>query len=187
MQFQRHRQEEQSLYQMYARKLTGKIVPKVSKPIIDFSIEKASKSLDGSRRRLKRDYLDIFLLHEPEVDLLNIDEWIGWLDRQVHKGNIREYGIAGNLIRIKEVLLTNKNLTSIVQTECSLGQDTKLEAQIRSKAKYQFRYGCIRSIGSKDIAQTLGRMANDQFKKTYLISTRKKQHLEELGRALNGT
>ena len=91
---------DQRQLEAICRKLAGKILPSINKEIIDFSITVASKSLDGTRRRIKRDYLDYFFLHEP-CNFLGAEEVLdSWLKEQVKLGNILNYGLAGNLNNI---------------------------------------------------------------------------------------
>jgi len=62
-----------------------------------FSPEEMQKSLEGSLRRLRRDYVDDFMIHEPLVPLSRGD--IGELSEKAarlrQQGKIRRWGVAG--------------------------------------------------------------------------------------------
>ena len=49
---------------------------------------------EQSLRRLDTDYIDLFQLHHPDVDVIEDDELFGTLDDLVQEGKIRYYGIA---------------------------------------------------------------------------------------------
>ncbi|HEX3793978.1 MAG TPA: aldo/keto reductase [Acidimicrobiales bacterium] len=61
------------------------------------TVANAKRSLDASLRRLKVDYIDVFLLHDPQSDLLPDHEGLtAYLDAQVESGTIRTWGIASD-------------------------------------------------------------------------------------------
>ena len=61
----------------------------------DFSPEHLLRSLDRSLARLGTDYVDLFQLHSPPIDLLLRDDRIvDTLERLRRKGRIRAYGIS---------------------------------------------------------------------------------------------
>ncbi len=61
----------------------------------DFSPEHLLRSLEQSLARLGTDYIDLFQLHSPPIDLLQRDDrCVATLDRLRREGRIREYGIS---------------------------------------------------------------------------------------------
>jgi aryl-alcohol dehydrogenase-like predicted oxidoreductase len=63
-------------------------------PTQDFSRAYLQNAVEGSLRRLKTDYLDLFQLHSPPADVVARGEWLDaaeWLKRS---GKIRYYGVA---------------------------------------------------------------------------------------------
>jgi aryl-alcohol dehydrogenase-like predicted oxidoreductase len=52
------------------------------------------KAVEGSLRRLRTDYLDLFQLHSPPADVIVRGEWQSALDRLKQAGKIRYYGIS---------------------------------------------------------------------------------------------
>lgn len=74
-----------------------------SPPERDFSISSLRRSLDQSRKRLRVDCIDIFLLHECEVDELSRGT-IHWLAQMKNEGNIRAAGIATSHIQTQAII-----------------------------------------------------------------------------------
>lgn len=68
----------------------------------DFSIDRFETGLEESLRRLRTDYLDVFLLHNPDAALYETTEplWAA-LDRAAARGKIRHYG--ASLDRASEI------------------------------------------------------------------------------------
>lgn len=63
--------------------------------VVDWSIDRASKSLDESLRALRREWVDILFLHDPPAALLDADELLQWLEREKAAGKVRYWGLAG--------------------------------------------------------------------------------------------
>lgn len=56
-----------------------------------------SESLDASLRRLRTDYVDLLLLHEPGPDrLVEADDLLGLLQTLRNTGKVRAFGLAGS-------------------------------------------------------------------------------------------
>jgi len=61
----------------------------------DFSSEHVNRSLEGSLKRLRTDYVDLYQLHSPSVDdLLRDDGLMPTLEGLIKEGKIRAYGIS---------------------------------------------------------------------------------------------
>jgi aryl-alcohol dehydrogenase-like predicted oxidoreductase len=61
----------------------------------DFSKEHLQKALNGSLRRLRTDYVDVFLLHNPPIDLLDQDsELIPFLEELKRSGKFKAWGVS---------------------------------------------------------------------------------------------
>ncbi len=60
----------------------------------DFSPEYLRKAVEGSLRRLRTDYLDLFQLHSPPADVVERGEWEPALDALKRAGKIRHYGVS---------------------------------------------------------------------------------------------
>jgi len=112
--------EDQRDVVVYLRKVLGRLIPHLSKPIIDFSLKRAQQCFDDSRRRLGRECIDLYLLHEPVLRLIHADEWQGWLARCQQAGTIRYVGVAGTQDRIREMLRGASGLCQVIQTADSV-------------------------------------------------------------------
>ena len=60
----------------------------------DFSPAYIRKACDESLRRLKRDRIDFYQLHNPKMDTIERDETFAALDDLVRDGKVRSYGVA---------------------------------------------------------------------------------------------
>lgn len=60
----------------------------------DFSEGNIMRSIHASLRRLKTDWIDLYQLHSPQIDLPNWSDIIATLERIKQTGKIRTYGIS---------------------------------------------------------------------------------------------
>lgn len=60
----------------------------------EFSEAGITRGIDASLRRLKSDWVDLYQLHSPPIDLPNWDDIIAKLERLKQSGKIRTYGIS---------------------------------------------------------------------------------------------
>ncbi|MFL9934666.1 aldo/keto reductase [Paraburkholderia sp. RL18-103-BIB-C] len=134
--------EEQGGVAIFLRKATGRFIKAISSPTVDFSVARAQKALEGSLRRLNRDWIDIYTLHEPQLPLLNTDEWLKWLETLVREGKVRTFGLALTADRLEPFLATGSELTRFVQVHDSL---TAREADLlaRYDKPLQVTYGYV--------------------------------------------
>ena len=106
---------------IFLRKAGGRALPVLSRPTIDWSLERARTALEGSLRRLGRSHIDLYMLHEPQRALLETEEWLRWLEREVAAGRVRRFGIAVEPQHLAPFLAPPTPLAAIVQTLDSLG------------------------------------------------------------------
>ncbi|QWD32231.1 aldo/keto reductase [Polynucleobacter paneuropaeus] len=138
---------DQSAWKVLLRKAGGKILPALSKPTIDFSIARAKDSLEKSLKRLGREKIDLFLLHDPSVDLINAEEWHAWLSSEVQSGKVGAFGLALDLPRLDSFLKSSSPLTPVIQLADSV--DLKESALLDSynrvpQITYGYLYGAIK-------------------------------------------
>ena len=60
----------------------------------DFSPAYLRKAVEGSLRRLRTDYLDLFQLHSPPAEVVERGDWEPALDALKRAGKIRHYGVS---------------------------------------------------------------------------------------------
>ena len=164
---------------LFARKLIGKLVPKLSRAIVDFAVNRARESLSASLSRLGRERIDIFFLHEPERELVATDEWLRWLEEE--KQRVASFGIAGGMRQLMPFLAEENPLANIVQTADSLDHK-EAEPILMAGRPLQLTYGyfsaATRSSGGD--AQTVLRGALERNKTgAILVSTRRVSRLTQ--------
>jgi len=153
--------DSQSFYQIMGRKLIGRLVTPLSRPSIDFTIDRARVSLEGSLRRTGRETIDIYLLHEPHLQLLNVDEWRIWMEKCVAAGKIGTFGIAADSQNLEPFLQNANTLCPIVQTLDSL-EMRQADVLKRYGRPFQITYGYIsgsKKAGSANSIATVLEMA----------------------------
>lgn len=77
------------------QKLLGKAIPYISRAKRNFDTAVATRSLEISLKSLRRDRLDVLLLHEPNQPELNPTGWEAWLKN--HQSCISYFGVSGGL------------------------------------------------------------------------------------------
>lgn len=170
---------------VWARKAAGKLYPRVSAPEVDWSIQRAASSLNASLRRLKSDYVDFLFLHEPDISLLNADEFLMWLEAEQTKGKVRYWGLAGLPELLEPWVRINHPLAKVLQVKDSLGQN-RTDFIIKGGREFQFTYGYLSSqgaMGANFSAEELIRKALIKNSKgSVLVSTRKSVRIREIAR-----
>jgi aryl-alcohol dehydrogenase-like predicted oxidoreductase len=78
------------------------------------------RRIDASLRRLRRDVIDIYYLHEPPVAAIHNEELMNVLRKAVIAGKIRYLGVSGDSLPVLDAA-TKVTDFSVVQTR--LGQD----------------------------------------------------------------
>lgn len=138
--------EEQSALRVTARKALGRVVPALSRAQSDFSADRARNSLDASLRRLRRDRIDLYMLHEPDIATVDVPRWIDWLAEERARGRIGAFGIAADADRLGPFLTAGgpliDPLIDIVQTTDSLAR-READAVVASGRALAISYGYV--------------------------------------------
>jgi aryl-alcohol dehydrogenase-like predicted oxidoreductase len=82
----------------------------------DFSPFYLRKSVEGTLRRLRTDYLDLFQLHSPSAEVIARGEWESALDVLKREGKIRYYGVACDTVEAGLAALRFPNVSSLQLT-----------------------------------------------------------------------
>lgn len=166
---------------MLARKIGGKLWPTLSRAVADFSVSRARRSLEDSLRRLRRDHVDLLLLHEPVPGLLHTDEWLRW--QEAEAGRVRHLGIAGPARIVVPFLEMDGPLVRVIQVRDGL--DTR-EADVVTGAgrPLQLTYGYFSSdtTGRSGAGILSGAMARNP-KGAILVYSRSRTRLAEFAAA----
>ncbi|HYP75747.1 MAG TPA: aldo/keto reductase [Polyangiaceae bacterium] len=101
----------------------------------DFSPAYLVKALEGSLRRLRTDYVDLFQLHSPPLEVVERGEWEPTLEALKRSGKVRYYGIACDTLATGLAAMRYPGVSSL-QFTFSLLEQKALEAllpQARSR------------------------------------------------------
>ena len=167
---------------VFARKAAGRLLPAISAPAHDWSVKRARGALDGSLRRLGRERIDLYMLHEPEVRILRIDEWLRWLDDEVAAGRVGRFGIAAEASRIAPFLAAPDRLTNVVQTTDSLaGREADVLAA--HGRPLQITYGYVSDALRRDDQVDVSAVLADALKRNQsgavIVSTRRPERMRQ--------
>jgi len=87
---------ERGLYECLALKVMGEAIPRLTKAEIDFSLRRAKESLELSLRRLKRERVDLLMIHNPTWELVPLESWDKWVSDLHASGKIGAFGISSD-------------------------------------------------------------------------------------------
>ncbi len=172
-----------STVSVWTRKVAGKVLPALSRPVVDWSIAAAARSLDRSLRRLGIDRIDLLLLHEPVSGAVQSEVILEWLKRELDSGRIRAWGLAGQAHCMDAWLSIDHPLAMVLQVRDSL---ERREADlVKSRGRdLQITYGYLSSSamssGAPRATETLGRALRRNATGSILVSTRQVAHVGEL-------
>jgi aryl-alcohol dehydrogenase-like predicted oxidoreductase len=88
----------------------------------DFSPKYLRSAVDASLRRLRTDYLDLYQLHSPPLEIVERGEWEPALEELKRLGKIRYYGVAVDTIEAGLAALHFRGVSSIQFTLSLLEQ-----------------------------------------------------------------
>jgi D-threo-aldose 1-dehydrogenase len=177
--------EEQPDMVVYMRKLGGKVFPDLARPTKSFDLNLARRSLEGSLRRLGRDCIDLYMLHEPEIELVAVGDWVDWLVACQRRGQIRYFGLALTAQRLGPFLSASSPLAQVVQVFDSLNAH---EADILGKHSrpLQITYGYVSSARAtgeiRSVEDVLRQAALRNPHGPIIVSTRRLERVEQYAR-----
>jgi aryl-alcohol dehydrogenase-like predicted oxidoreductase len=94
----------------------------------DFSAEHLVQAVDASLRRLSTDYIDIYQLHDPPLELLREGAFVEPLERLKEQGKIRGWGVACKSASDVAACIQYPSLASIQVGYSALEQDAAVTA-----------------------------------------------------------
>jgi aryl-alcohol dehydrogenase-like predicted oxidoreductase len=104
-------------------------------PTQDFSPKYLRAAVEASLRRLRTDYLDLFQLHSPPLEVIERGDWEPALDALRRAGKIRYYGIACDTVEGGIAALRYPNVSSVQFTLNLLEQRAEEALLPRLRAK----------------------------------------------------
>lgn len=134
--------ENQPRASIFLRKALGRFVRPLSNPTLSFDLSRAKAALDASLKRLGRDTIDIYMLHEPTVDIVKTDEWNRWLEDMVTSGKVKSYGLALTEDRLRPFLAKADPLCNLVQVLDSL-ERREADVLTQHAKPFQITYGYV--------------------------------------------
>ncbi len=162
------------------RKLLGRLIPSYANAVVDWTVETAQKSFELSLKRLKTDFVDFLLLHEPISALIHQEQFVEWLQKLKRAGRIRYFGIAGLSLSISPWVATGNCLAEVVQTKDSI-ENHEADFVLKSGRKLQFTYGYLSNSQPAQLKRDAIPLAlNRNATGTIIVSTRKVKRIREM-------
>jgi aryl-alcohol dehydrogenase-like predicted oxidoreductase len=167
---------------VWAHQALARVLPRLSKPIVSWSLALAERSLERSLRRLRRGHVDVLFLHEPDPGLLAADELLRWLERQRAAGKVRYHGVAGDARRVVRWIRGDHALCQVLQLRDSIA---RREADVAREAgrELQFTFGYLaarrgerRALGVSGLVQAALRRTSGSV----LVASRALAHVDQL-------
>jgi len=112
--------EDQPAASVFARKVGGRVLKFLTRPYFDFTLGRARLALESSLRKLGREHIELYLLHEPQLELLQTDEWLRWLESAKQVGQIGRFGLALTAAQLRPFLAARSPLADVSQVLDSL-------------------------------------------------------------------
>ena len=174
--------EEQGNLSVFLRKASGRCIPAISRFTIDFSLSRAKDALEGSLKRTGRNTIDLYTLHEPELQLLQVDEWQRWLEDCKTSGKVREFGLAQITEQLAPFLENNINIGTIIQLIDSL-ENREADLLARYGKPMQITYGYVtaafRHNSTLSVPQILKQSLQRNRDGAVIVSTTKTSRLPQ--------
>jgi len=171
--------EAQPVAAVFMRKAAGRIAPTLSRPLVNWSVARARSALAASLKRLGRNRIDIYLLHEPDLSLLDTDEWLRWLESE--RDRVVRFGIAVDSKRLRNFLAANSPLATFVQTADSVA-DREADILLEHGRPLQITFGYVSAAlrtGPVDIPAILAAALRRNFTGSVIVSTCKRERLRQ--------
>jgi aryl-alcohol dehydrogenase-like predicted oxidoreductase len=145
----------------------------------DFSAAYLNRALEASLRRLRTDYVDLFQLHSPPVDVIERGEWEPALEDLKRAGKLRYYGIACDSMAAAQAALRFKGVSSL-QFTFSLLEPGASESLLPAAAAAGV--GCIAReiLGNGLLAKAAGQFELGAYCSSPAELERRTQQLAEL-------
>lgn len=179
--------EDQSDMMIFLRKGAGRLMRPISAPKKTFDLAKAKKALEASLRRLGRDAIDVYTLHEPDAGQINTDEWLGWLQSTVQAGKVRYFGLAVTHDRLQFIARECRQLCQYVQVLDSL-ENREADVLNEFGLPMQVTYGYVsaaRKNGSQASVEAILRNAlRRNVDGSIIVSTTKPERTKQYSRLL---
>jgi aryl-alcohol dehydrogenase-like predicted oxidoreductase len=174
--------ERQPRASVMGRKALGRFVAPLARPTSDWGVARARRMLEASLRRLGRERIDLYLLHEPHFASLDEQAWLGWLEDEQARGRVGQFGIAVDTGALGPFLAADSPLLRFVQTVDSL-EGREAEQAAAQGVPVQITYGyvsdALRRHGVVDVPSVLEGALRRRRGGAVIVSTRKVGRLRQ--------
>ena len=148
------------------------------------AIGNVEQSLARSLKALRTDWIDLLLVHEPQVtDVGALLELAEWLEGQRASGRVRYLGLAGSASNCVEVARRMPGLFGVLQVEDSLAEH-EADAVIAGGWPLQITFGYLRGAAvaqsSIDAAAVIKAALARNAEGVVLVSSRHPERLKSL-------
>ena len=162
-------------------KAVQRITQNTKPPIRDFSLEWADVSLKNSLKRLRRERIDLLLLHEAELSDINTNNLMSWLEKRKDNGDILEFGFSGSRARM-DGLHEIESKSNIVRQEAA---EIFAMKSIEITRSAQIRFGYMRQIlkdkKEYDAIEIFRQLITENREDAVIISAIKERNLRSIG------
>jgi aryl-alcohol dehydrogenase-like predicted oxidoreductase len=165
--------------EMMGRKALGRVFGGLARPVSDFDVRRARASLEESLRRLKRDRVELLLIHEPEFADIDEQALTEWLHEERKRGRISAFGIAGEAAAIAPFATSESPLAEVIQTRDSL-EKTEADIVLNAGRPLQLTYGYLASSDRQHPEGILRSALKRNVTGAVIISTRQRERIESL-------
>lgn len=177
--------ESQSQASVLLRKIGGKALPRLSRPVRSFDLKRARAALEGSLRRLGREHIDLYMLHEPELHLLEPAEWLDWLESLRRSGQVGRFGLALTARQLQPFLQSKSPLADVVQVVDSLEQreaDILTSHQRPLQITFGYVSAALRAGDTTAVPELLRLALQRNAHGAIIVSTRRPERLDQYAR-----
>ncbi|HZF45778.1 MAG TPA: aldo/keto reductase [Sphingomonadaceae bacterium] len=179
--------ERQSAPEIFMRKAAGRLLPAISRPTIDFTLSRARDALSASLKRLGRDHVELYMLHEPELHLVKTEEWQRWLEDERSAGRIGDFGLALTADRLEPFLREAPELASVIQMLDSL-DEREADILARFGRPMQITYGYVSAARARGDATPVAELLRAALRRNpegaLIVSTRRPERLNQYSQLL---
>lgn len=171
---------------VWARKVLGRVAPGFSLPLVNWTLARARASFEDSLARLRTDYVDFLMMHEPDLEVIRTDEFLYWFESEVTQGRVRHWGIAGAVERVCPFVSSNHPLAAVVQTRDSLDK-READFVLDAGRTLQFTYGYLSPRKQQGVAVEPERIIRAALQRnasgSVIVSTRRADRITDLATA----
>jgi aryl-alcohol dehydrogenase-like predicted oxidoreductase len=148
----------------------------------EFSPKYLTAAVEGSLRRLRTDYLDVFQLHSPPADVVERGEWEPALEAMKRAGKIRYYGVSCDTMETGLAALRFPGV-SVVQFPLNLLEQRAAETlgpRLRAQGVAGIAREClgngllVKSAGEVDLAAFCSSVAERELRGGQLAAFRQR-------------